>query len=84
MWEDANYCWVVLCKNRWYHFQRNRFSSHRIPLAGTDAVMPPPDLEGPFAVRCDECGKEYLYQPSEVRRYEQDLSESFAPHPLFR
>lgn len=46
--------------------------------------MPLPDLDGPFRVRCDECGKEYLYKSSDVRRYEQELPESFTPHPLFR
>lgn len=84
MWEDSNYCWVVLCKNSWFHLRQSLFSSHRIPLGETDAVMSAPALDGPFAVRCDECGKEYLYKPSELRRFEQDLPESFTPHPLFR
>jgi hypothetical protein len=84
MWEDSNYCWVVLCKNTWFHFRQSLFSSHRIPLGETDAVMSPPALDGPFQVRCDECGKEYLYKPSELRRYEQELPESFTPHPLFQ
>jgi hypothetical protein len=83
MWEDSNYCWVVLCKNHWFHFRQTLFNSHRIPLGETDAVMPVPVLGGRFPVRCDECGKEYLYEPSDVRRYEQELPESFSPHPLF-
>lgn len=84
MWENSDYCWVVLCKNSWFHLRRNLFSSHRIPLAETDAVTPLPALSGSFSVRCDECGKEYFYKPSDVRRYEQQLPESFVPHPLFR
>jgi hypothetical protein len=31
MWEDANYCWVVLCKNYWFHVRQNFFFRHRIP-----------------------------------------------------
>jgi hypothetical protein len=84
MWEDSNYCWVVLCKNTWFHFRQSLFSSHRIPLGETDAVMSLPALDGPFRVRCDDCGKEYLYKPSDVRRYEQELPASFTPHPLFQ
>jgi hypothetical protein len=83
-WEDSGYCWVVVCKNHWVHRRYNPFHSHRIPLAQTDAVMPRPKIDGTFPVRCDDCGKEYAYEPSEVLRYEQDLPESFTPHPLFR
>jgi hypothetical protein len=84
MWEDSGYCWVVLCRNHWFHLRENLFASHRIPLGETDAVAPLPPLKGRFRVRCDECGKEYLYRPSDVRRYEQELPASFGPHPLFR
>ena len=84
MWEDSSYCWVVLCKNRWFHLRQSLFSSHRIPLGETDAVMPMPPLERHFRVRCDECRKEYFYKPADVRRFEQELPENFAPHPLFR
>jgi hypothetical protein len=84
MWEDSSYCWVVLCKNRWFHFRETLFNSHRIPLGETDAVMPLPALEGPFSVQCDVCGRKYLYRPSDVRKFEQELPESFTPHPLFR
>jgi hypothetical protein len=42
-----------------------------------------PPLKGGFSVRCDECGEEHIYHPREVRRCEQKLPESFAPHPLF-
>jgi hypothetical protein len=84
MWVDSHYCWVVLCKNHWYHLRQNLFFRHRIPLAETDPVAPRPSLEGRFRVQCDDCRKEYLYKPSEVLKYEQELSDSFTPHPLFR
>src|ERR1700687_6467862 len=45
---------------------------------------PRPSLEGRFSVQCDDCRKEYFYKPSEVLKYEQELSDSFTPHPLFR
>lgn len=84
MWENSNYCWVVLCKNHWVHLRENLFYAHRIPLGETDAITPRPPIDQRFRVTCDSCGKEYLYAPSEVRRYEQELPESFVPHPLFR
>ena len=84
MWEDANYCWVVLCKNRWFHMKQNFFFRHRIPLAETDAVTPLPRLGKHFTVRCDECRKTYIYKPKDVLRVELELPESFKPHPLFR
>ena len=84
MWEDSSYCWVVLCKNHWFHLRQNIFFGHRIPLGETDAIMPRPALEERFRVRCDACGKEYVYKSSEVRRFNQQLPESFTPHPLFR
>jgi len=42
MWEDADYCWVVICKKRWFHFRQSLFAGHRTPLALTDAVTPRP------------------------------------------
>src|ERR1700675_4353092 len=84
MWVDSHYCWVVLCKNHWFHLRHNLFYRHRIPLAETDPVATRPSLEGRFSVRCDDCHKEYFYEPSEVLKYEQELPDSFAPHPLFR
>lgn len=83
MWEDDQYCWVVSCKNRWFHLRRNIFYGHRIVLAETDAIAPLPSLEDRFTVRCDLCGKDYLYRSSDVLRYEQKVPESFTPHPLF-
>jgi len=82
MWEDANYCWIVLCKNHWFH--KNIFFRHRIPLGQTDAVTPLPRLGKHFTVRCDECRKTYTYKPKDVRKVELELAESFKPHPLFR
>ena len=84
MWEDNNYCWVVLCKNNWFHFRRTPSSKHKIPLAETDAYAPPPALQNSFTVRCDECHKEYRYKPSQVLRHDQELPASFNPHPLFQ
>ena len=84
MWQDTNYCWVVICKNNWFHKRVNLFFKHKIPLGETDVYAPPPDLKGNFTVRCDECHKEYLYKPSEVLRHDQELPASFNPHPLFQ
>jgi hypothetical protein len=83
MWEDTNYCWMVICKNRWYHLRQNLFYGHKIPLGETDVYGLPPALKGSFSVRCDDCRKEYLYKPSEVVRHEQELPKTFIPHPLF-
>jgi hypothetical protein len=84
LWEDTNYCWIVLCKNYWFHLRRNLFYRHRIPLGETDGVKSPPALSGPFVVRCDECGEEYLYTASDVLRHEEELPATFQAHPLFR
>ena len=84
MWEDNGYCWVVICKNNWFHKRANRFFKHTIALGETDVYAPPPALKGNFTVRCDECQKEYLYKPSDVLRHDQALPVSFTPHPLFQ
>jgi hypothetical protein len=84
LWEDSRYCWVVLCKNHWFHVRKNIWFRHRIVLAETDAVTPRPAIDAHFKVRCDECGEEYFYKPSEVLRFEQEPPEPFTPHPLFR
>jgi len=39
---------------------------------------------GQRSARVVPCGKEYVYQPSEVLRIERELPEGFIPHPLFR
>lgn len=82
-WEGSRYCWVVLCKNRWFHLRHSFFFSHKIPLGITDDFAPCPKLDDHFVARCDECGKEHLYKPSEVRRSKQTLREGFTPHPNF-
>jgi hypothetical protein len=84
MWVDSSYCWVVVCKNHSFHGRGNFFSVHRIPLGETDAVLPRPNIHKPFRVRCDECGKEYTYTPSDVLKYEMETPASFVAHPLFR
>jgi hypothetical protein len=84
MWADSHYCWVVLCKNHWFHLRKNLFFRHRIPLAETDPIAPRPTIDHHFRVRCDECAREYFYKPSEVMRFELELPETFTPHPLFR
>jgi hypothetical protein len=84
MWEDNSYCWVVMCKNNWFHKRVNLFFKHKIPLSETDVYTPPPALKSSFTVKCDECHKEYLYKPSDVLRHDQELPASFLPHPLFQ
>ena len=84
LWKDIHYYWVVLCKNYFFHMRQNLFFRHRIPLGATDPFSPVPSLDGPFQVRCDDCGKTYSYKRSDVRRYEQEITGSFTPHPLFR
>src|SRR5438132_501874 len=84
MWEDNSYFWVVLCRNHWFHARKNLFFRHKILLAETDAFASRPPVNRPFKVRCDECGKEYVYKPTEVLRVEHEPAESFTPHPLFR
>lgn len=82
-WVNADYFWVVLCKNERFHFRVNPCHAHRIPLGQTDSVLPNP-VKRPFKVRCDSCAKEYAYVPSDVLRWEMAAPEHFQPHPLFR
>ena len=84
MWEDSRYFWVVRCKNLWLHVRKNLFFRYRIALAETDAFTSRPAIDCRFRARCDECGKEYAYKPSDVARLELEPPESFTPHPLFR
>ena len=83
MWEDSSYYWVVTSKNHIYHSPRNFIYRHKIVLAETDAIASRPPIKAPFRVRCDSCGREYVYKPSEVFRLEKELPEGFIPHPLF-
>jgi hypothetical protein len=82
-WVNAEYFWIVLCKNEQFHRRANPLHAHRIPLGQTDTVSRLP-VSKPFQVRCDSCGKEYIYTSSEVMRWEMEAPESFDPHPLFR
>ncbi len=84
MWDGERYCWVVICKNKWLHRRESLAHGHRIPLGETDAFSPPPPFGDSLKVRCDGCGKEYSYAQKDVMRFEMDLPEAFAPHPLFR
>jgi len=84
MWADSEYCWVVVCKNDSFHRHPNINNVHRIPLGQTDAVETRPEIEMPFSVTCDECRKKYVYQPSEVLRWEMAAPPSFVPHTLFK
>ena len=83
VWEDSSYFWIVLCKNHWFHARKNFFFRHQILLAETDAFASRPPVNRPFKVRCDECGKDYVYRVTEVLRVEHQPPESFTPHPLF-
>lgn len=84
MWEENQYCWVVICKNKWFHLRQNIFYGHKIPLGEADIHESLPDLENNFKVRCDSCHKEYFYEPADVMKSDQELPESFSPHVLFR
>ena len=83
-WEDASYCWVVICKNRRFHRHAGTDIGYKIPLAETDAFSPRPDISAPFPVRCPDCSEEYSYKPEDIQRVELNLVDSFAPHPRFR
>ena len=83
-WENSAYAWVVICKNKKFHRHINVMYGHKIPLGETDTYTAAPALSGPFTAKCDECGKEYSYEPGEVLRFELELPASFTPHPLFQ
>jgi hypothetical protein len=83
MVDSGQYFWVVLCKNHRFHRQQNFFFAHKIPLAETDAFLPPPPVGGHLKVRCDDCGQEYSYNSKELVRIQMECPESFTPHPLF-
>jgi len=80
MWEDNSYCWVVMCKNNWFHDRVNLFFKHKIPLGETGVYASLPALKGTFTVKCDECHEEYLYKPSDVLKHDLELPVSFTPH----
>jgi hypothetical protein len=35
-------------------------------------------------VRCDACGEEYDYKPTEILRGEMEIAPQFVPHPMFK
>lgn len=80
---DTCYYWAVICKNHRFHNKQNIFFGHKIPLGETDPYSPLPALDGRFSVRCDECGREYSYEPSDVVRVQLEFLDFFAPHPFF-
>jgi hypothetical protein len=83
-WDGPDqYLWVVICKNHKFHNHQNIFSGHKIPLGETDAFAPPPKLENRMRVRCDECGEEHSYGPTDVVRLQMEVATDFRPHPLF-
>ena len=82
MGATKEYFWVVRCKNDRFHNRENLFFGHRIPLAETDTIAPPPALNERLKVRCDRCGAEYSYEPKEILRAEIEPPAGFVPHPL--
>jgi hypothetical protein len=54
---------------------------HKIPLRETHPYESPPPLDGPFTAYCDECGKEYSYEPRDVLRFEFELHALFELAP---
>lgn len=84
LWENANYCWVVICKNKRFHRQTNLLNGHKIPLSETDVVSPAPALKGTFVARCDECGEERSYEPEEVLRVEAKPARAVHATSAFR
>jgi len=83
-WDDKEYFWVVMCKNKHFHEHQNIWFGHRILLGETDSYSPLPVSEPRISVTCDVCGKEYEYKLSEILKYESEQPTSFAEHPLFR
>jgi hypothetical protein len=83
-WENSAYAWVVICENKKFHRHTNVMYGQKIPLSETDPYANSPALSGTFSFLCDECGKEYSYEPDEVLRLELELPGSFKPHPLFQ
>lgn len=80
---EKQYCWIVICKNRWFHVRHNAWFGHAIPLAETDFYSLLPELPFRFSVRCDQCGKEKSYRPEDVTRFEMYPVTPMNRHPLF-
>ena len=82
--EGCTYAWAVICKNARFHHRQNRFVGHKILLAEADSFVTRPAIPRRFPVRCDDCGKIYCYQPSDVLRFQTEIPLPFVPHLLFR
>ena len=82
-WEDKQYFWVVICKNRKFHEQQNFWAGYKIFLAETDAYSPMPQVPAKVSVLCDSCHKVFDYSPKEILRFEADQVAAFEEHPLF-
>jgi len=80
---DTGYFWIVLCKNHKLHKKQNLFFGHRIPLGETDAISPPPEVNGKLKILCDNCGEEFAYKAKDLLRAELEFPDGFTPHPLF-
>jgi hypothetical protein len=82
-WEDKQYFWVVICKNRHFHEHQTNWLEHKILLGETDAYSEMPITQPRIRVTCDACGKEYEYSRKEILRFESDPTTNFVEHPLF-
>ena len=71
MMEFEKEYWVVLRKNRLFHYRQNISSGHKICS------------EYPFSAICDDCGKEYTCKSSELLRFETEPPPVLLTHPLF-
>jgi len=83
-WDDKQYYWVVICKNRHFHEHQNIWFGHKILLGETDSFSSLPITLPRIRVACDSCGKEYEYSQKEILRAESDPIAGFEEHPLFR
>jgi hypothetical protein len=81
-WSNATYFCVVICKNTKGHKGENVMFRHNIPLAETDAFEALP-VTGSLLVKCNGCGEEYIFEPSEVLRLEMEAPEHFTTHARF-
>ena len=84
MFGERDYFWVVLCKNHRFHHIGNPSYLHQIAIGETDAHSPLPVLTERVIVRCDNCGEQFSYKPTEILRNVVEIPAGFVPHPLFR
>jgi len=72
----------------WFSARITSFICSRIFSLGiespshTQILLSVPEIDGPFEVRCDNCGKTYVYKRRDLRRYEGEVPK-FKTHPLF-